>query len=224
MSTQAMIDATTSPRTQGFRMPAEWERHAATWIAWPHNPNDWPGKFQPIPWVYADIVRHLAHVEDVHILVNDAAAEKRATGILKRAGADLSRVHFHRWATNRVWLRDSGPIFVRSHDTVAITNWKFNAWAKYDDWQHDNEIPDHATNFLKMLQWQPTVKLADGGEHRLVLEGGSLDVDGAGFLLTTEECLLSDVQQRNPGVMREQLERAFHEYLGIDKVVWLNRG
>ncbi|HEV2462819.1 MAG TPA: agmatine deiminase family protein, partial [Acidobacteriaceae bacterium] len=111
-----------TPRESGFRMPAEFAPHAATWIAWPHNPNDWPGKFQPIPWVYADIVRHLASVEDVHILVNDAAAQRRAHGILTRAGADLARVHFHQWATNRVWTRDSGPIFVRrSSGAVAVT-------------------------------------------------------------------------------------------------------
>ncbi len=93
-------------------MPAEWETHAATWLAWPHNANDWPGRFHPIPWVYCDIVRHLSRVEDVHLLVNDAAAEQRARGMLGRVGAQLDRVHFHQWPTNRVWLRDSGPIFI----------------------------------------------------------------------------------------------------------------
>ena len=213
-----------TPRQLGYRMPAEWERHAATWIAWPHNPNDWPGRFQPIPWVYADIVRHLARVEDVHILVNEAAAAKRATGILKRAGANLARVHFHEWPTNRVWLRDSGPIFVRKQGSVAVTNWKFNAWAKYEDWQHDDQIPDHAAKLLQLPQWQPSLRLDDGREHRIVLEGGSIDVNGAGILLTTEECLLSEVQQRNPGVSRVQLEQVFADYLGIEQVVWLNRG
>src|ERR1700748_651858 len=96
-----------------YRMPAEWDRHAATWIAWPHNAEDWPGKFQPIPWVYAEIVRHLSRVEDVHILVNDPVAEKRATDSLRRAGANLARLHLHPWRTDRVWRRDSGPIFVK---------------------------------------------------------------------------------------------------------------
>ena len=210
---------TGTPRDHGFRMPAEWEPHAATWIAWPHNPNDWPGKFQPIPWVYADIVRHLARVEDVHILVNDAAAEKRARGILKRAGADFARVHFQQWPTNRVWTRDSGPIFVRNHDTVTVTDWKFNAWAKYDDWQLDDQLPARAAELLDVLAWQPMI-----GGHRVVLEGGSIDVNGAGTLITTEECLLSEVQQRNPGISREQLEQCFQDYLGIDQVIWLNRG
>jgi len=215
-----------TPRELGYAMPAEWERHEATWIAWPHNATDWPGKFQAIPWVYADIVRKLSHVEKVHILVQDEAAERRAAGILLRSGAHPRNVVFHRWPTDRVWTRDSGPIFLRSSEntTVAVTNWKFNAWAKYANWQRDDLVPEHAAKFLKLQQWKPTVKLANGREHRVVLEGGSIDVNGAGLLLTTEECLLSTVQQRNPGVTQEQLEKVFHDYLGIDKVIWLHRG
>jgi agmatine deiminase len=203
-----------------YRMPAEWERHDATWIAWPHNAEDWPGKFQPIPWVYSEIVRHLSQVEDVHILVNDETAERRATGLLKRAGANLARLHFHSWQTDRVWLRDSGPIFVKNaQGECAITNWKFNAWAKYDNWHRDDLIPHHVAQHYYMPELKPEI---DG--HRLVLEGGSIDVNGAGILLTTEECLLSEIQQRNPNISREQLEAAFTEYLGIEKVIWLHRG
>jgi agmatine deiminase len=213
------MNAEGTPREQGYRMPAEWQQHKATWIAWPHNPNDWPGKFQAIPWVYADIVRHLSRVEDVHILVNDGPAAKRANGILKRAGAHLARVFFHQWPTNRVWTRDSGPIFVKKDDSLAITNWKFNAWAKYDDWQLDDQVPAHVSAELNLPQWAPMI-----GDHRVVLEGGSIDVNGAGTLITTEECLLSDVQQRNPGISHEQLEKVFHDYLGIDQVLWMNRG
>ena len=206
-------------------MPAEWAPHAATWIAWPHNAEDWPGKFQPIPWVYCEIARWLSSAEDVHVLVNDAAAEKRATGSLRRQGANLARLHFHLWRTDRVWLRDSGPIFVKNREgKSAITNWKFNAWAKYDNWHNDDLIPEHVAKLYGMRSFEPHVKLADGTEHRLVLEGGSIDTNGAGVLLTTEECLLSEVQQRNPGVSREQLEQTFAEYLGIEKVIWLNRG
>ena len=217
------------PRAAGYGMPAEWEPHAATWLAWPHNPEDWPGKFQTIPWVYAEIVGHLALVEDVHILVDDVAAEKRARGVLKRAGANLRRVHFHLWPTDRVWTRDSGPIFVRNSGgseekaTVAVTNWRFNAWAKYPDWHLDDQIPGKVANLLQLPQWEPVVETASG-PHRLVLEGGSIDVNGAGSLITTEECLLSEIQQRNPGVSREQLEQAFSDYLGIDQVLWMNRG
>lgn len=208
-------------------MPAEWAPHAATWIAWPHNPEDWPGKFQPIPWVYCEIVRWLSSSEDVHILVDDLAAEKRATRMLRRQGANLARLHFHPWRTDRVWLRDSGPIFVKQgegEDQLAITNWRFNAWAKYDNWRNDDLIPQHVSELYAMPAVEPRVTLADGTELRLVLEGGSIDTNGAGVLLTTEECLLSDVQQRNPGVSRAQLEQAFCEYLGIDQVLWLNRG
>ncbi len=213
------------PWELGYKMPAEWDRHAATWLAWPHNAEDWPGKFQAIPWVYADIARHLSQVEDVHILVQDAAGAKRILTVLKRAGAALERIHLHEGRTNRVWVRDSGPIFLTSTvansttSALAITNWKFNAWAKYDNWQLDDALPTRIATLLNIPEWTPHV-----GGHRVVLEGGSIDVNGAGTLLTTEECLLSEVQQRNPGVTREQLEQVFRECLGIEQVVWLNRG
>ena len=213
-----------TPRALGYRMPAEWEQHEATWLAWPHNHEDWPGKFQPIPWIYAEIVRLLAVRERVHILVEDAKAQRRAQGILNRAGANLAQVSFHPWPTDRVWTRDSGPIFIRSAENhVAITNWRFNAWAKYSDWHLDDLLPDRVTELLGLPEWQPIIQLADG-PRRLVLEGGSIDTNGQGILLTTEECLLSEVQQRNPGVSRAHLEQTFHDYLGIDQVIWLNRG
>jgi len=216
---------TATPRELGYRVPAEWNRHEATWLAWPHNPEDWPGKFQPIPWLYAEIVRLLAMHERVHLIVQDAKEESRASGILRRAGADLDQVTFHQWPTDRVWTRDSGPIFVRNPSgQLAITNWKFNAWAKYDDWHLDDQIPERVGDVLGLPQWQPMITLSDGSQHRVVLEGGSIDTNGEGILLTTEECLLSEVQQRNPGVSREQLERALHDFLGIDQVIWLGRG
>jgi agmatine deiminase len=211
-------------RALGYRMPAEWEAHEATWLAWPHNREDWPGKFQPIPWVYAEIVRLLAAHEKVHILVEDAKAEKLATGILKRAGAELMQVLFHPWPTDRVWTRDSGPIFVRNpQGQVAITNWHFNAWAKYDNWHLDDHVPSRVTELLGLPSWKPMIEV-NGESRRIVLEGGSVDTNGQGILLTTEECLLSEVQQRNPGVSRERMEQAFHDYLGIEQVIWLGRG
>ena len=213
-----------TPRELGYRMPAEWERHEATWLAWPHNPEDWPGKFQAIPWLYAEIVRLLAAHERVHLLLQDEKEQRRASGILARAHANPNNVSFHQWPTDRVWTRDSGPIFVRNAEgRVALTNWHFNAWAKYPDWHLDDQIPDRAAELLGLSQWQPTIDL--GGENRrLVLEGGSIDTNGQGVLLTTEECLLSEVQQRNPGVSREQLECAFNNFLGIEQVIWLGRG
>ncbi len=208
-----------------FRMPAEWESHAATWIAWPQNSDDWPRKFQPIPWVYAEIVRHLSRVEDVHILVDNQPAERRAAAILKRGGANLARIHFHQWPTDRVWLRDSGPIFTLCpQGDLSLTNWRFNGWAKYSNWHRDDQIPQHVARLYDLPERRPEVLLADGTPHRLVLEGGSIDVNGAGTLITTEECLLSETQQRNPGVTRPQLEAAFADQLGISQTIWLHRG
>ncbi|MGI4756744.1 MAG: agmatine deiminase family protein [Janthinobacterium lividum] len=207
------------PHSLGYRMPAEWDTHSSTWIAWPHNAEDWPGKFQPIPWVYSEIVRHLSLVEEVNILVNDAKAEKVARRILLRAGANLARLHFHHWRTDRIWLRDSGPIFVKNANQVSVTNWKFNAWAKYPNWHNDDQIPEHVAELKGMQRFDPMLD-----DRRIVLEGGSIDVNGAGAMLTTEECLLSEVQQRNPGVSREQLEQVFQDYLGVTDTIWLNRG
>jgi agmatine deiminase len=214
------VESGATPRGLGYRMPAEWERHEGTWLGWPQNASDWPGKFAAIPWVYAEIVRLLSARETVNVLVGTEAVERRARSVLQRAGANLDQVRFHVWPTDRVWLRDSGPIFVKDGaGKLAITNWRFNAWAKYDDWKLDDQVPDHAAKLLGLPQWKPVA-----GDHRLVLEGGSIDVNGAGTLITTEECLLSEVQQRNPGVSREQLETAFHDYLGIDQVIWLDKG
>src|SRR5438270_822709 len=129
------------PSDLGFRMPAEWEPHEATWIAWPHNRHDWPGKFAAIPWVYAEIVRQLHFAERVRIIVNDARAEARVRSILGKAKIDLKQVDFYRFATDRVWTRDSGPIFVTNgQGEIAITDWKFNAWAKYDNWHKDDAL------------------------------------------------------------------------------------
>ena len=220
-----MIEPTKTPRQLGYRMPAEWEPHEATWLAWPHNPEDWPGKFAAIPWLYAEIVRLLAARERVHLIVEDAATERRVKSMLSRAGANLDRVNFHRWPTDRGWTRDSGPIFVRNaKGRVALTSWRFNGWAKYDDWHLDDKVPGRVTKLLGCPAWQPLVQNQNGTKHPVVLEGGSIDVDGQGALLTTEECLLSEVQQRNPGLSREKLERVFSDYLGIDQVIWLGRG
>ncbi len=213
------------PRALGYRMPAEWEPHEATWLAWPHNRSDWPGKFAAIPWLYAEIVRLLAAHERVHLIVEDAVMEQRVLSMLVRAGAKLDQVSFHRWPTDRGWTRDSGPIFVRNaKGEIAVTNWRFNAWAKYDDWRLDAQLPGRVAKLLGFEEWQPVIQNQNGAKRRLVLEGGSIDTNGAGLLLTTEECLLSEVQQRNPGVTRAQLERVFHDFLGIDQVIWIGRG
>ncbi|HVZ61351.1 MAG TPA: agmatine deiminase family protein [Terriglobales bacterium] len=207
------------PGQAGFRMPAEWEPHDSTWIAWPHNRSDWPGKLQAIPWVYADIVRHLSRVERVDILVRDQAAEVRALRILQLSGAVMDSLRFHRWPTNRVWTRDYGPAFVTNGRSLGAVKWRFNAWAKYPDWKLDDDAGKKMANHSAGETWQP-----EQLGRPLVLEGGSIDVNGAGTLITTEECLLSDIQGRNPGVSRETVEKAFSDYLGIRNVIWLGSG
>ena len=199
----------------GFRMPAEWEPHEATWIAWPHNRSDWPGRFTPIPWVYGEIVRKLSRVERVRILVDDRAAETQARRVLEKVGAELAAVDFYIHPTNRVWTRDYGPIFVRGRrGEIALTGWKFNAWAKYDDWRLDARTPAFVARRLQLRLF----------EQVMVLEGGSIDVNGAGLLLTTEECLLSPIQARNPHLGRKEIEDHLGEALGIERVIWLRNG
>jgi agmatine deiminase len=204
-----------TPRELGFRMPAEWEPHEGTWLAWPHNRADWPGRFTPIPWVYGEIVRRLSRVERVHVIAANRDEEESARSILKKCGAQMEAVDFVRYPTDRVWTRDYGPIFVRrASGEIAITNWDFNGWAKYHDWRKDNAIPARLAKRLKMRLWQPG----------LVLEGGSIEVNGRGLLLTTEECLLSPVQARNPHLNRKQIEQALGDYLGARKIIWLRNG
>jgi agmatine deiminase len=201
-------------------MPAEWAPHRATWIAWPHQLTDWPGRFTPIPWVYGEIVRLLSRHERVAILVQDAAHQKRARGVLARVGVDVGRVEFHRIPTDRAWMRDSAPIFVTHRGPTRVaTHWKFNGWAKYRNHTRDDRV---ARLIAKAIDVPEYPVIEDGRE--IVMEGGAIDVDGAGLLLATEECLLSDVQARNPGLGRQQLERIFANVLGIRRVVWLGRG
>ena len=202
-------------------MPAEWEPHAATWLAWPHYKLDWPGKFEPIPWVYAEIIRNLSPRDRVELIVKDAAAEKVARTTLKRANAWNENVRFHRWPTNRVWTRDSGCAFVLDEGAAGISaiKWRFNAWAKYPNWQHDEKIGSRMAEAAGASEIQPTF-----GIKRVVLEGGSIEVNGCGTLITTEECLLSRVQQRNPGMQKKDYENVFARYLGATNVVWLGSG
>ncbi len=214
------------------RMPAEWEPHASTWLAWPHYRDDWPGKFEPIPWVYAEIIRHLGRHERVDLIVNNAASEKHARKVLSKANALNKNVRFHRWPTNRVWTRDSGCTFVLGSGSMAVgeslaqnksglsaVTWRFNAWAKYPNHQHDEKIGERMATTTHADVIRPL-----HGKSRVVLEGGSIDVNGRGTLLTTEECLLSRTQQRNPGMSRADYEKMLSTYLGIKKVIWLGSG
>jgi agmatine deiminase len=207
----------------GFRMPAEWEQHEATWLAWPHEKTDWPGKFVPIPWVYAEIVRTLAQVERVRMLVRNREEEEDAKRILKKSGTDLAAVDFFRVPTNRGWMRDFGPIFVRDErGDMAATHWLFNAWAKYDDGARDAKAVTALAPQWK--KWNIRVLQPSFRGHRVVLEGGGIEVNGRGTLMTTEEWLLSPVQVRNPGFSRADYEQIFRENFGATHVLWLGRG
>jgi agmatine deiminase len=213
-----------TPAALGFRMPAEWEPHEATWLAWPHHPTDWPGKLDTIRWVYGEIVRQISPGETVRMLVRSATEERLARSYLARAGADSRRVEFIVHPTNRGWTRDSGPIFVRRRVgrrlETAIVHFHFNAWAKYEDWARDRRVPDTAARLLGKRLFR-----ARAGGSRFVLEGGGIDVNGRGTLLTTEECYLDPkTQVRNPGLGRKEYEAALREYLGATNVFWLAGG
>jgi agmatine deiminase len=208
------------PGLHGYRMPAEWAPHRATWIAWPHNAEDWPGKFPPIPWAYGELVRVLSGSERVRILVQNGLEERRAAGMLRKIRVDLKRVDFFRIPTDRVWTRDSGAIFIKHASGARVaTHWKFNGWAKYPNHRRDDQVAHRIAEALRV----PEYPVIFGGRE-IVMEGGAIDVDGSGTLLATEECLLSRVQARNPGLGRKGIETVFHEVLGIDQVIWLGRG
>lgn len=201
-------------------MPAEWERQAAMWLAWPHQKKDWPGKFEPMPWIYGEFVRHIAATQKVRLVVKDAAQKKAALALLKRVHANITNIEWFIIPTDRSWLRDTGPIFVRdAKGKKTLLDWKNNGWAKYSNHKLDNKVPGRINETLKLPIVQPMHK----GRH-VVLEGGGIDVNGKGALLTTEEWLLSDVQVRNPGFTRKDYEDIFARYLGISNTVWLGKG
>lgn len=202
-----------------MRMPAEWEKQSAVWLAWPHNKEDWPGKFEPIKWVYAEIVKHLTQCARVRLIVRNSAAQKAAYAAFESSGINLKKVDFIIAKTNRSWLRDSAPTFVYNDKKRLLLDWQFNAWAKYDDWQQDDKVPHVVEKYLKLPRVRPHRK-----GHRVVLEGGAIEVNGKGTLLTTEECFLSKVQCRNPGFTRDDYEAVFEEYLGASHTIWLGNG
>jgi agmatine deiminase len=203
-------------------MPAEWEPHDATWIAWPHHEPDWPGKLAPIPWVYAEIVRVLTSGERVEILCHDKAVREDATRALDAHAVDRTRYRLHLVPNDRVWLRDSAPTFVRDGwNELALANWRFNAWAKYDNYSRDEKVGEAIQGITGLERYAPKRPDAEG---RVVLEGGAIDANGEGMLLVTEECFLSPIQERNPGLSREGYERVFRDNLGIRQTIWLGEG
>jgi agmatine deiminase len=206
---------------QKYRLPAEWEKHEATWIGWPANKEDWPGKFTPIPWVYAEIVRYISRAEKVRIIVQSSQHQAKAEVVLKSVNTNLSNIEFFGLPTNRNWLRDAGPQFVKDQDgNSVLINFDFNAWAKYDNHKLDSKIPKMISEKLFLKRIIPLHK-----NRRVILEGGSIDYNGKGTIITTEECLLdSETQVRNPGFSKKDYEEVFRIYLGAKNIIWLNRG
>jgi agmatine deiminase len=215
-----------TPADLGFSMPAEWEPHQATWLGWPHHATDWPRKLDTIRWVYGEIVRKIAPGEILRIFVDNKSQEKFALNYLKSAGTEPNRIKFVHHPTNRGWTRDSGPMFVRrkvrgtNRTETAITHFHFNAWAKYDDWQKDRRVPETAARLLRKQLFH-----AEYNGRNFVLEGGGIEVNGRGTLLTTEECYLDPkVQVRNPGLGRTAIEETLKKYLGATNILWLVGG
>ena len=202
-------------------MPPEWAEHEATWIAWPHEPTDWLEKTPAIEWVYTEIVRWLSFSERTEILCKDEALLERASFCLEKARVPKSGYRLHVLANDRSWLRDSAPTAVWNGSSVEWVRWKFRAWAKYDNFSADQKVPDLVAKVSGMAIHDA---LRPDTREPLTLEGGAIETDGEGTMLTTEECLLSTEQERNPGMGARDYEAAFAEYLGIKKTIWLGRG
>ena len=206
-----------TPAALGFRMPAEWAPHRGTWLSWPHKEASWPGKFESVPGIFARMVRELARVEEVHINVSGPDMEESVRTLLARERAELSRVRFHHHPTNDAWCRDHGPIFLQrtvdGRREEAIVDWDYNAWGgKYPPYDLDDVIPSRIGAELGLPVFQPGI----------VMEGGSIDVNGRGTLLTTEACLLNP--NRNPPLTRAQIEQCLRAYLGVEHILWLGDG
>jgi len=203
-----------------YRLAAEWEPHETTWVAWPHNSSDWPGKFAPIKWVYAEIVKYISRGEKVRILVQSKSHKIKAENVLTSVNADLSNIEFFIIKTNRGWMRDSSPFFVKEKNQLTVIDFKFNGWAKYNDYKLDDKIPTFISNKIKLKKITAEYK-----NRKVVLEGGAADTNGRGTLITTKECLLDNkVQVRNPGFEKEDYEKIFKKYLGISNTIWLGKG
>ena len=214
-------DLDSTPAALGYRMPAEWDRHEATWLGWPHETSDWPGKMLAIRWVYGEMIRKLTAGEIVRLCVNSKAEAKTARKIIEASGGDLQKVEFLPFPTNRGWMRDSGPIFVRKKEgEKQIVHWHFNAWARYSNWKKDRAIPE-----LAARKYSLSLVHARSGRRDVILEGGGIDVNGRGTLLTTEECYLDpQTQVRNPSLTKREFERALNDYLGVTNILWFGNG
>jgi agmatine deiminase len=209
-----------TPAALGYAMPAEWKRHEATWLGWPHNATDWPGKFEVIPWIYGEMVRKISAGEKVFLVVRNATDEKFARRVFKHVGVDLRQIRFVTHPTNRGWTRDTGPIFVKHNKESAIVHFHFNGWAKYNNWRKDTKVPETAANLLRKKLFH-----AESGGKPFVIEGGGIELNGCGTLISTEECYLDPkIQVRNPGLGKSEIEATLKNYLGVKNILWLAKG
>jgi agmatine deiminase len=219
MPTKKLLTVMT-PAELRFSMPAEWEKHEATWLGWPHNTSDWPSKFEAIPWVYGEMVKKISAGEKVRILIRHQADKKIASTILKRSRCDLKKIEFIVHPTNRGWTRDTGPIFVKRKNETVIVHFHFNGWAKYDNWRKDTKVPETAAKILGKKLFH-----AEFGGKPFVIEGGGIELNGRGTLISTEQCYLDPrIQVRNPGLGKKEIETALKNYLGVKNIFWLAKG
>lgn len=199
-------------------MPPEWYEHSATQMHWPSNRETWPGKrLARVEKVYLNIIDTLHQYEPIHLIVDDEKVYQRAGNLLEKRGVDFGQIVFHRQNINDVWARDCGPLFIQRNtengEEYAITDWEYNAWGeKYPPFEDDNKLPLYFSSKYGLQRFVP----------HMVLEGGSIDVNGEGVLMTTESVLLNE--NRNPGLCRKEIEQRLHNYLGIEKVIWLKKG
>jgi agmatine deiminase len=203
-----------TPWELGYRMPAEWEKHDAIWLSWPHDPTTFPSRVAKAEEIYVQIIKLIHLGEDVNLFVKDKNMKERVTGLLGKAGVDLSKVHFFQFDYADVWFRDYGPTFVKNKKGErAMVHWIFNSWGdKYEELLRDSQIPLVINKKMHLTRFEPCI----------VLEGGSIDVNGKGTLLTTEQCLLN--KNRNPTLNKNQIEKYLKDYLNVDHIIWLKKG
>tara|TARA_B100000242_G_scaffold251449_1_gene193197 strand:+ start:423 stop:1475 length:1053 start_codon:yes stop_codon:yes gene_type:complete len=208
-------------RLDGFRMPGEWESQKSVWIAWPYNENDWPGLYKFIPEVILEIIYKISKHQKVNLVINNKS--KSIKKIVK--SRKIKNIYFHKVKTDRIWLRDSGPIFLinEKYKKKIMINFSFNGWAKYKNYKNDNKVNNILSKIINLKKINPMIK-KNGKIRKVIMEGGAFDVNGAGSILLTEECLLSTIQERNKDFKKKDYEKIFNKYLNIKNFIWLKKG